>query len=394
MRRAVFTLCFVALCLSAFSQGWRYRADFARSVHDFCDTIFISWEHGQVFVPVSIDGHNYRFLLDTGAGQSVVFSSSQLASQGSQAGTLLAHDATGATDTVPVVTLPPMTIGNVTLSGCRATVQRTAGPTRFDGLLGFDLVNGGLSMKIDVAQGILIISDRPHQFCREEGQRLRYKLNYHVPYIEVATYGGHRERMLFDTGSRQFFSINKDSYDSWNPSRHDIDDYSEQGRSTGRHSMGHHGTEPEGEVVFLELNNLRLGKYAFSRVHAITTQGGSHIGAALLPFGTVSFCPQHRLMLFQPLAAETQPCPVDNRQMEIAFVPDSQGRPEVGLVWQQGEPYRLGFRQGDVVEMIDGRPVTSLAQFARWGFERGREYTFTVVNRQGQRHEVKWVRVK
>jgi S1-C subfamily serine protease len=80
--------------------------------------------------------------------------------------------------------------------------------------------------------------------------------------------------------------------------------------------------------------------------------------------------------------------------MEIAFVPDDQGRPQVGIVWQQGEPYQRGFRQGDVVQMIDNRPVTSLAQFARWGFERGREYTFTVSATDGTRKEVKWVRLK
>lgn len=393
MRRAALFIC-VVCGIVAYAQGGHYRADFAMSAHNFSDTLFIAWERGQVYVPVSIGGHDYRFLLDTGAGQSVVFASSQLAAQSTPAGTLIARDATGAADTVPVVTLPPVSLGSVTLTGCRATVQRTAGPMRFDGLLGFDLVNGGLSMKIDVPQGILVITDQPHLFCQEEGQQLRYTLNYHVPYIDVVTYGRHRERMLFDTGSRQFLCVNKGSYDRWKPSRRYVDDYCEQGRCTGRHSMGHHGTEPEGEVVFLELNNMRLGKYAFSRVHAITTQGGSHVGAALLPFGTVSFCPFHRQMLFQPLSVETQPCPVDNRQMEIAFVPDETGRPQVGLVWQQGEPYRQGFRQGDVVEMIDGRPVTSLAMFARWGFERDREYTFTVVNRQGERHQVKWVRVR
>jgi hypothetical protein len=65
----------------------------------------------------------------------------------------------------------------------------------------------------------------------------------------------------------------------------------------------------------------------------------------------------------------------------------------VGLVWSQGEPFRLGFRPGDVVEQIDGRPVVSLSQFVLWPFMRGREYQFTVSSPEGLRRHIRWVRL-
>ncbi len=426
----------------------RYEADFSLSDIDFVDTVGIAWEHGQVLVPVGISGREYHFLLDTGAGLSVVFSGSPLAQQmqrtggASEAGGIISHDATGRTDTVPMLELPPMRLGRITLYGGRATLQQQAAGSSIDGILGFDLVNGGLSMKIDVPHRRLVISDRKGFFDKEEAAvRLKYTLNFHVPYIDIVPFGKHRERVLFDTGSRQFFSMNKHSFDE---AYADDDDYPAptlnapsstvqtiqtiptiptvdaapatppaererkrrgsrqkpvpvppviEGRSLGRYAIGLGGLEPEGEVLFLLLNGLQIDSYTFSGVHALTTQGGSHLGAAVLEHGAVTFCNRPRLMLFQPVD-EAQPHDVGNQQMEIAFVADELGRPAVGLVWEKSEPYAAGLRYGDVIEQIDNKPVLSLAQFVRWPFIRGQAHLFTVRNRQGQRRNVSWVRVR
>ena len=137
---------------------------------------------------------------------------------------------------------------------------------------------------------------------------------------------------------------------------------------------------------------MRIGDYAFSAVHSLTTQGGSHIGAQLLRYGTVAFCPRKREMVFKPINWQ-QPCTVGNRQLEIAFVATTDGMPQVGLVWEGGTPFRQGLRQGDIIEQIDGRPVRSLSQFMRWPFIPDREYVFTLLSPDGQRRTVKWIRL-
>ncbi len=129
-------------------------------------------------------------------------------------------------------------------------------------------------------------------------------------------------------------------------------------------------------------------------MHAITTQGGSHLGAPLLAYGAVAFSPSQRRMLFYP-AEQPSPCiTVGNEQLDIAFVADPQGRAQVGLLWEQGTPYRLGFRQGDIIEQIDHRPVRGFAHFVNWGFEPGREYLFTVRTLHGERRNIRWVRLE
>jgi len=388
-------LLFIALltALSTQAQLGRYNADIRALPQDFCDTITIEWERDQIYVPVKTGGHTYRFLFDTGASQAVVFKGSPLANA-PRVSSLLSHDAAGNTDTVSVVELPPLLLGHTTLYNCQATVQpRGVGARNIDGILGFDLVNSGLSLKLDIKSQRLIISDRECCFDREENATsLRYRLSYHVPYIDIIPFGRRRERVLFDTGSRNFFSMNIDHFNVAEEQRHRFDrPYRVEGRTMGQHAIGHGGTEPMGEVVFLRLDSLGLGKCSFSQVHAITTQGGSHLGARLLRYGAVAFCPLHSRLFFQPYEGLTT-C-VNNRQLDIAFISDAMGRPQVGLVWHEGTPYYQGFRQGDIIEQIDGRPVLSLIQFVTWPFERGREYSFTVRSTDGRRHEIKWIRV-
>ncbi len=372
------------------SPANRYSLDFTLSKHNFADTIAIEWEMGQVYVPVEMGGRRMRFLLDTGAGQTVIFD--DVAVEGlKRAGHLIAYDANNRRDTVPTVVLPPLSLGTLTLTGCHALRQRrTVKRERLDGILGFDIVNRGLNLKIDVAANRLIVSDRKHFFDGEGGCKLRYKLNYHVPYVKVRPFGKYQETVLFDTGSRRLYTINKQRFDKGARKEAKVAERQVEGRSFGRHSIGHGGVEPLGEVVFLCIESLRVGTFAFDSVHTITTQGGSHVGAAILRYGAVVFNPHRRQFCFQPYGGR-QHAMVDNRQTEMAIIPE-RGMPVVGLVWERGTPYRQGFREGDIIVKIDGKPVHSFDQYVRWGFEAGREYAFTVRDRKGFQRVVKWAR--
>ena len=369
----------------------RYSLDFTLSESDFVDSIDIEWNHGQLFVPVVIGDSTYRFLFDTGAGQAVIYDDTPIPNC-QPAGFIRSFDAVGRCDTVPMVVLPSLTLGKITFTGLQATVQhRRVKRRNIDGILGFDIIAKGLNVKIDVKNRQMILSDRKDYFKDEGGYEARYKLNYHVPYVELSPFGRFKELTLFDTGSRRFYSINIKSFDRGMNGATDMMGVIIEDRAQGRHAIGHSGTEPEGEVCFLTFDALRLGGYVFSNVKTLTTQGGSHIGAALLNYGAVVINGKRKRMYFQPYD-EGHTCVVNNDRPDIAFV-DEGGNASVGIVRQGSEPWKQGFRQGDLIIQIDGRPVGSLANFTSWGFLPGREYRFTVVNRQGQQKEVKWVRM-
>ncbi len=393
MRRSLCVL--MAFCsLYVFGQMSLTRYSVAKSVShtDFVDSIAIEWENQQIYIPVEIEGKTYRFLFDTGSAQAVVYADTPI--RGCRpAGHILSHDAIGAVDTVRMVTLPPLKIGSIVFSDCQATLQQRAVKRRgFDGIIGFDIINRGLNAKIDVRNRLLILTDKKNYIDREQGFEARYKIRYHVPYVEVNPFGNYTEEALFDTGSRQFYAMNKQSFDRMAAKVGERVESQVEGRSVGRHAIGNFGAEPLGEVVFLNLSDLRLGDFSFSEVHTVTTQGGSHLGASLLDFGVLMVNPKKRRIRFQPYQ-QLATIRVGNSQTEIAFVSEN-GQACVGLVWECGVPYECGFREGDIIRKIDGFPVISFVHFVAWPFLIGREYLFTVQDRQGRQRDIRWVRNK
>ena len=209
MRQIAGMLCFLGLVLSCSSQAQlaRYRYDFTLNRSNFVDSIAIEWERGQVLLPVEIGGKTYRFLFDTGAAQAVVYADSPI--DGCRpAGLIRSQDATGAMDTVQLVTLPPITLGQLTLTGCQATIHRRPVAGRnIDGIVGFDLINRGLSAKIDVRNRLLILTDRKDFFRNEQAfpadldfsdVRGQFKVRRAV---EIAAAGGHNMIMVGPPGA-------------------------------------------------------------------------------------------------------------------------------------------------------------------------------------------------
>ena len=68
--------------------------------------------------------------------------------------------------------------------------------------------------------------------------------------------------------------------------------------------------------------------------------------------------------------------------------------PSVGLVWEQGEPYKLGFRQGDIITKIDDTAIRSFTHFVTYPFVIGREYRFIVKDKRRFQREIRWTRLK
>ena len=368
------------------AQMHRYSTNFTLSEKNFCDTVSIEFERNQVYVPVEMNGHTYRFLLDTGSSQGVVYADSPIAGC-RQLGHIVSHDAVGRQDTVQVVGLPPFRLGQLGINGYVATVHRRQVSRRqVDGILGFDLFNKGIIGKIDVQNRRLILTDRRHgDVARETGYALKYKLRWFVPHVWVGPFLRHQDQALFDTGSRQLYAMNKQSFDRHQYMSRQVQQQVE-GRSVGQLAIGNFGVEQQDSVVFLALDRLKWGDFWLYDVHCITTRGGSHVGAPLLNYGTLTINPFKRQLVLQSYD-HANSVTVGNEQFQIAFVP-RDGRAAVGLIWEQSEAYKNGFRQGDVVLRIDDRDVPDFQSFVDYPFILGQEHRFTLRDRQGNLKEV------
>lgn len=387
MRKLLPALLLLLVAAVAAAQKVSYSLRFGVSQHDFADTVQVAYDHHRIVVPVSVGGKQLHFLLDTGASQTTIFGDAPI--EGTESlGFIASHDAVGRSSDVPVVRMPPMTIGRTTFTGMQAIVQqRTVRRSDIDGIVGFDLVCKGLHLKIDARRGLLILSDRPDSFDDRDAVRLKYRMNYHVPYIDIEPFGGYRERVLFDTGSPLLYAMNRQSFDRCEAATRGACLTMVEGRSMGRHAIGYGGTEQRGETLFLALERLCLGTFALTDVHALTTQGGSHVGGALLDYGTVAFLPQKRRIVFTPYDGAQQ-ATVANRQTDKVVVSEG-GRPVVGLVWERSEHYRAGLREGDIITGVDGRQIATMAEYRLYGPKAGQQHTIVVSNAQGERRELK-----
>lgn len=396
LRRAVImTVGLLPMASYAQLSMQRYNPHFGLSARNFCDTIAIELEDDLVLLPVTIGNRQYRFCLDTGSSQGMVYRNSEISGL-TALGSIVSRDANNRVDTVQVVSLPSFVLGGsgsgLVVSGYVASLMpRPAVSEKYDAVIGFDLFNRGLCGKIDTQKKVLILTDSKKFFAEEEraGYGARYKLKWFVPYLYVSPFVRHTDEVLFDTGAAQLYTMNKQSFDEHAAS--DLANLSKnlgvgierqvEGRAEGRLSIGGFGVERKDEVVFLRLDRLRWGDFSFTDVRAVTTQGASKVGAQLLNYGSLIVNPFRKRLTFQPYSGADS-VHVGNKQFSVAFVP-MRGRAAIGLIWEGSEQYQAGMRQGDIVLQIDQRPILTFADFKRFRFIKGEIHRFRLQDKAG-----------
>ena len=80
-------------------QLHRYNPNFGLSAENFCDTISIDVEDDLILVPVQINNKVYRFCLDTGSSQGMVYANSNIPDL-VPLGNIISRDANNHVDTV------------------------------------------------------------------------------------------------------------------------------------------------------------------------------------------------------------------------------------------------------------------------------------------------------
>ena len=375
MKRTIILLVGLLLCLNTQAQMHSYDTSFTFSQTNFVDTIPIEVIDDQIYIMGTADGRPCRFNLDTGSSQGSVYMGSSI--QGLRPlGNVVSRDAAGNLDTVSVVELPSLTIGKLTLQHYVASVFRPQ-TTRhtYDAILGFDLLNKGLCCKIDARHGRMILTDRRDYFDHEPGVGLHYRLKWFVPYV---------------LGSRQLFTMNKESFDVHAYKSKNVESQVEE-RVNGSFTIGQLGAERSSEVVFMKLDRLKWDTFSFKDVRAMTTQGASRIGASILRYGTVTINGFRRKIFFQPYEGGDS-VEVNNKTYTVAYVPGKDGRAMVGLLMKDSPEYRAGLRQGDTIVAIDGKAIATFADFRRYPFVKEQIYRLTVRGMNGMERQVSFTR--
>ena len=268
------------ICVCVVAQMKRYDTDFLLSRKNFVMTMPIEVERDQLFVTLEINGRPYRFKLDTGASQGVIYDDVDMPGL-RELGYIKSEDAIGTSRQVATVELPPMTLDSLTISHFK--VQRM--PRRVvrrgeDGIIGFALFHYGLAARIDARAGQMTLTDRRNYFKGAEGEVLKYHLVWHVPYVKVSPFEGIDDVVLFDTGSPMLYAPNGERWSQMEATAPAMKSQTE-GVTYGSRTMGHFGSEHARQITLLKLDHLKWGAFDFQDVHCATVQGGSHVGAQL-----------------------------------------------------------------------------------------------------------------
>lgn len=375
MKRRLMTLLLVTMIGTvAFGQLKRYDTDFTLSKKNFAITVPIEIERGQIFLYMNINGKKYRFKLDTGASQGVIYDDVNIKGI-KELGFIKSEDATGQSQQVKTVELPSFELGELTISGFKLQqMKRNIVRHREDGIIGFALFNKGLTAKIDARKKIMIISDRKNIFKKEKGEVLKYKLKWHVPYIKVSPFDGVEDEALFDTGSPIPYALNAQQFEHLAATKPQVKQQIVD-TTYGSQAIGHFGSEHSHKITLLLIERLKIGNFEMREIHSSTVQGGTHIGAPLLKYGAMIIDPFRKQLVFQPYDG-AKSCTVANRMANV-FIVEKDGNAMIGMVMKHSKAYNDGFRQGQIIEKVDGKPI-SFEEFNRFFWTKNQKYEFTI----------------
>ena len=205
----------------------------------FVDTVAIDVSPGGYLVfDAIVEGRNLRLALDTGSAIGFFYgdlNEGDIPFDVTTTGVSLpVNDINRVEMQLPVVIAPPITIGNTTYGNYpmfvapKSSFQASAVLESYgiDAMIGFNFIRRGMSVKIDVEQGIMVITDIKDYFAQEKASfrmrdaetgavkgaiSFRYS-GYLTPAIPVSI-GGYKYKPTFDTGaSRTLLSMGEKYY--------------------------------------------------------------------------------------------------------------------------------------------------------------------------------------
>ncbi len=391
-------LLLAALTASAAERPYLYNPKrISVREHGFVDTIAVTYKDGRVWVPLRIGGRKARFMLDTGAALCTIEQGAaelELTPLGTIA---RATDANGVSQQARVVALPEMELGSIHITQMpalmqagrgrkpqshtsvphhKATAEGTMQQPELTGTLGFAIIACGLTAKLDLRAGHLILTDRRDYFAAEGGSRVRYRHYLNTPEVPLTLAGRTRERAVLDTGNPHLLLLSAKSLARWQDEGSPVAAQVEA-TTHGQAFTGAHGMEAMRRVDYVCLDPVAWADVQLHSLRTITTTGPTSIGAALSEHGAIVVDPHRTTITLQPYD-NIRDISLTTPYTDIYYAAQQDGRPYVSLVRPGSDQQRQGMHAGDVVEAVNGTPMRTLMQLQRYPFVRGQAYTYTM----------------
>jgi len=304
----------------------------------------------KLVVPVTIHGKSYRFILDTGAPNTI---SRELyeALKPEVIDKVQVIDQSGKTDSLNIVSVKELWLGNVLFEGIPTLVAKDGSVFdcfEVDGLIGSNMLADAI-VRFSSRDSSITLTDAISRLAlnKKQSSRLRLSPGQSNPYIEVTLKNQKtvKEVLLFDTGADTFYDMAISSFNQFRP--YAIFSRVEDGY--GSNTVGLHGVADSSLVYRVKTPVIMINGVTFRNATAQTTDNShSRIGRDLLDHGIVTVDYRHKKFYFEAFKEDN-----DLLEKLPGFNPSFiNNQYAVGIIWSA--QLRKSISTGDQIISIDG----------------------------------------
>ena len=369
-------LAFVAMATAAQKKvSWKpFLKAVEFSEKYFVDTIHVKVENGAVIVPVEIAGQERHLLFDTGAEHGFWVGNQENWMKPLSIDSVKASDINGKKEKIAISQIPEIKMGGLRISNYPVHVGGHLGNYicgLFDGLIGFDLVSKGLSIKLDTKDSLLILTDRKGFFDEEtKGQpTVKYWLaSESYPLVNVDFPFG-SANMSFDTGAiGHGIELSQQALTYWlkkgKKKQSAIEAVTVLKDTTFNASFGIFGFDTDTLIEnILHLPSVQMGSLTIKDAYASTANKVKHIGSALLKHASLIIDGPKKHYVFLPHDGTSSITLNDKDAHSQNFVPSDSTGMLRAVIRKGSAAYEKGIRTGDYLIEVEGIPIDDLCTF-------------------------------
>lgn len=372
------------LPLCSFTQNINFNQGSVNS-KDYFEEIKYELVFGKIILPITINGQNYRFMLDTGAPN--IFSNTILKENNLIIGdSINISDANNQNDSMKSVIVPQLKIGNLTFENQAGLVydfekHNLLKCFGIDGIIGSNLFRMSI-FKINSQNKTITITNNIKRLKIEKKPIKMVLINNQLsPYVKLKFFGKDRKKasdmVLVDTGMDGLYDMSKRAFSIFEK----LDIFSVLATSTGIGDIGIFGSGVASEQKLVRVETTMLNHYELKNmVLSTTSDNNSRIGLDFLKHGNLTFDFINKKFYFEPIS-----------NVELKAVPKFQtslqnDKVVIGLIWD--ENLKRVMNSGDEVISIDQVNISemSLCNYLshKKNWKNKSNYSLTIKNKENK----------
>lgn len=307
-------------------------------------------ENGKITINAEVNGHQGRFLVDTGAPCSLTYSFMQ------RAGivpfdSVQVQDSNGHLLTTRVAELESLKLNGFTFSRLQAICLEKGNMVenfKIDGIIGYNLMKMGI-VKLDGSNHTFTLTSSEKGLGIDSLYAIPLVKDPYLVRIPVRFADNEQDTVMFDSGASSFYAMSATSHRRLSEKK--TNSFEQLGKGVGILSLGVSGVEKASVKYRLKIPHFSIGNHSFRNVTTITTYAmDSRIGSGLLNHGNIVINYRKGMFYYIPSVSGEIPDMYQKEWDAVITVIDNYLT--VGMVWNTEESPLKG---GERIVEIEGK---------------------------------------